>query len=287
MGPQERRERSRFYDQFVPEDARDPLIDALEETWSATARLCEELPPDAWEQLTDCPGWTVRDHMSHMIGTELSLLGVAAPAPPDPMPDYVRNPIGQANEAWIEARRTTPGAEVLAEFVSVTTRRLEELSSFPPERWQEVGWSPVGQAPYREFMTIRVFDCWVHGQDIRWALGRPGDRDGRGEKIALTRVSQGMPFVVGRQVRPPDGTTVVFAVGGGPTLPIGVEDGRAKVLEATPAPPTVRIALSAEHFVRLGCGRQSPDEVLAAGQVGLEGDAALGEAVVRAMNFMI
>lgn len=273
----------------MPGGPSEPVIAALQQTWSATAQACEGLHPDAWELATDCPGWTVRDQLSHLIGTELALLGGAPPSAPDPMPGHVRNLIGEMNEAWVQARRGVPGTEVLAEFVDVTTQRLEELAGFPAERWDELGWSPVGQAPYREFMGIRTFDSWVHGQDIRFAVDRPGDRFGLGEEVAITRVASGMPYVVGRKVAPPDRTTVLFEVGGplARAVAVGMDGTRAAVLEDPPATPTVRIGLSSEHFVRLGCGREAPDRLLSTGEIALEGDKALGTRIIRAMNFMI
>jgi uncharacterized protein (TIGR03083 family) len=273
----------------VPEATPDEVIAALEETWAATAQLCESLHPDAWELETDCPGWTVRDHLSHMIGTELGLLGTAAPEAPDPMPEHVRNPIGAGNEAWIAARRGVPGAEMVAEFNAVTSRRLLDLRSLAPERWTTPGWSPIGEVPYLEFMLIRTMDCWVHGQDMRRALAEPGDRGGRGERVALTRLTSGMGYVVGRRVGPPDGTTIVFEIEGPDprTVALQMDGARATALEAAPGWPPVLLRMPAEQFVRLACGRESPDEALAAGGVALEGDEELGARIVRAMNFMI
>jgi len=267
----------------------EPVVAALEETWSATALALEDLHPEAWDLPTDCPGWSVRDHLSHLIGTELGLLGESPPSQPEPMPDYVRNPIGQVNEAWIEARRSVPGTEVLEEFVGVAARRLKELRSFSTERFDAVSPSPIGEVPYREFMHIRAFDSWVHGQDIRWAVDRPGDRFGTAEAIAIDRVTLGMPFVVGRKVAPPDGTTVVFDVTGplGRSIALVIEGGRARVTDERPAQPTITLTMSSEHFVRLGCGREAGDEVLALGEVSLLGDQVLGRAIAGAMDFMI
>ena len=289
MGPRERRETPGPTINTVPERPPEPIIATLGETWSATAQACEGLHPDAWDLPTDCPGWTVRDQLSHLIGTELGLLGRAAPAVPDPMPDYVRNPLGQLNEAWIEERRGVPGIEVLAEFVDVTNRRLIELEGFPPERWDMLGWSPAGEAPYREFMQIREFDCWIHGQDIRRAVDRPGERGGAGEKIALERVTMGMAYVVGRKVAPPHGTTVVFDLGGSPahTVTLHMNGKRAEGRDDAPTSPTVRIVMAPEHFVRLGCGREDPEAALGSGELAFEGDQELGTRVVQAMDFMI
>jgi uncharacterized protein (TIGR03083 family) len=278
-----------LYDRTVSQGQDEPIIAVLEETWSATTEACQGLPAEAWDLATDCPGWTVRDQLSHLIGTEMGLLGRDAPPLPDPMPGYVRNPVGQMNEAWIEARRGVPGDEVLAEFVDVTSRRLAELRGFAPERWDVLGWSPGGEAPYREFMRIRAFDSWVHGQDIRRAVGRPGDRFSRGEENTITRVAMAMPYVVGRKVGPPEGTTVVFEVEGPVSRRVAVRIAgkRAEVLDDPPPTPDVRITLSSEHFILLGCGREVPDQVLGSGEITFDGDEELGARIIQAMDFMI
>lgn len=264
-------------------------IAALEEVWTGTGQMLGELHPDAWDRPTDCPGWTVRDHVSHVIGTELTLVGTPAPPPPSPMPGHVRNPIGQSNEAWVEVRRRLPGIEVLAEFVEVTARRLADLRAMPAERWAELGWSPIGEAPYAEFMQIRIMDCWVHEQDIRWAVDRPGGRGGRGEEVTLGRLSAAMGFVVGRQVAPPDGTTVVFDITGPvpSVLALSMEGKRARALDAAPAQASVRITVPAEHFVRLACGRETSKDASGSGEVVLRGDEELGHRVLGAMNIMV
>ena len=139
----------------------EPVVGLLAEEWRAICDLGRELADHEWELPSECPGWSVRDLLSHMVGTESSLLGEPQP-PAAPEAPHVRNAIGALNEAWVAARRARPGAEVLAEFRDVTGRRLEELAAFGPERFEEVGPSPVGQVPYREFMAVRVMDCWVH-----------------------------------------------------------------------------------------------------------------------------
>ena len=50
--------------------------------------------------------------------------------------------------------------------------------------------------------------------------------------------------------------------------------------------PTVTLSFSSIDFVRLGCGRATAAQVEAAGGIGMEGDAQVGQAVLGAMNFM-
>lgn len=214
------------------------------------------------------------------------------PAWDGPVPEHVKGDFARVNEAWVAARRQVPGPEVLAEFETVAARRLAELRALPPERFDEVGWSPVGEVPYRVFMDVRVFDCWVHEQDIRRAVGRPGGRGGRGEAVTMARVVSLLPYVVGRKVAPPDGTTVVWDLAGpvpagmGPSVAVGMAGGRARALDPVPADPTVRLSMDADVLCRLGCGRLGPSSALDGGQVAVAGDADLGRRILEAMNFL-
>ena len=100
---------------------------------------------------------------------------------------------------------------------------------------------------------------------------------------------QAIPFVVGRKVRPDDGTSVVFEITGdvGGTIALNMEGGRAQRMDAAPASPTVRITMGLEPFNALGTGRWTAEHALGNGSVAIAGDRALGERIVGEMNFMI
>jgi uncharacterized protein (TIGR03083 family) len=184
--------------------------------------------------------------------------------------------------------RSLPPADVLARWREVSAQRVDQLRSAPPERFDELGPSPVGQVPYREFMAVRVMDCWSHEQDIRRAVGKPGHRAGPIVEHSLDRFVSGMPFVVGKKAGAPDGTSVVFELSGDAprTIAVTVADGRAKVVDGAPS-PTVRLAMDVETWWCLCLGRWDGPTVRAKGLVTIEGDRALGEKVVDSMTFMI
>ena len=96
------------------------------------------------------------------------------------------------------------------------------------------GWSPVGEVPRAEFMTVRVYDSWVHEQDVRLALDRPGGSGNVASAISLDRVQGAMPFVVGKKAGCADGTAVRFDVAGpghdARAFTIAVEGGRARAV---------------------------------------------------------
>lgn len=267
--------------------AEDPVVAVLAEEWAAISELCAGLSEAEWDLPSECPGWTVRDVLSHLIGVERVLLGDPAPPPVAERGPHIRNDMGAANEAWVAARRGQPGPAVLAEFREVTDRRLEQLRAFPPGHFDEVGPSPVGNVPYREFMHVRVMDCWVHEQDIRVATGRPGHADGPAARISIDRIASAMPFVVGKRAGAPDGSGVRFELAGSPArrVDVVVRDGRA-AMEALEK-PDVTLRMDAEVFWRLGCGRVAGEAALGAALVGVDGDRSLGEQVVRCMAFMI
>lgn len=266
----------------------EPVVGILGEEWAAIAGLGSDLAVDEWALPSECPGWSVRDLLSHIVGTERTLLGDAAPKPPAETPKHVRNAIGAINEAWVDARRRLPGSEVLAEFLEVTSRRVDQMRSWPSERFDELGPSPVGRVPYGEFMHVRAMDCWIHEQDMRVATGRPGHKDCEAARVALDRFVSAMGFVVGKQAAAPEGASVRFDVTGdlARRVDLEVKDGRA-VQARIGGTPTATLKMDLEAFWRLSCGRVDGSAAIAARLVILEGDDVLAKRVVESMAFMI
>jgi uncharacterized protein (TIGR03083 family) len=269
----------------------EPVIALFEDVWADIVALGDGLSEPEWATPTDCPGWSVKDNVAHMIGTERMLLGEQPEATPAAPAAYVRNDIGQANEQWIETYRARSGEEVLDEFRAITARRLDAMRVLTPDDWDREGFTPEGPGPYRQFMAIRVFDCWYHDQDIREALGRPGYLEGPVADLSLSRIPpKGLPYVVGKKAGAPPDTTVVFEVAGAPPLVAAVHvppEGRAVVLDSPPAAPTVTLGMDRRTFARLAGGRWTGARARAEGVVSIEGDRDLGDRVVDNMAFTI
>jgi uncharacterized protein (TIGR03083 family) len=265
------------------------LVDQLEQVWGSIAALGDHLTEEQWKSGTDVPGWSVQDNMTHLSGMEVGLLGreVETRTVADDLP-HVKNDVGRRNEEVVDARRGLPGADALAEFREVTSARIEQLRGFGPDDFGAESWTPVGPGAVRDLLPFRVFDSWVHEQDMRRAVGEPGDYDSDAAAAAFERIVTPMGFVVGKKAAAPEGATVVFVIEGpiGRTVAIGVEGGRANPLAEAPAEPTVRLTMSTDTFVRLGCGRIDPSAALSGGDVVVAGDDDLGRRVVESMNFL-
>lgn len=267
----------------------DPSVANLRTVWRSIVELGDVLAEADWERPTACPGWDVKDQLSHLVGPEALFLGRPQPAAVEVPPPWVRNDLGTANEAAVAYRRSWSGPDVLAELREVVDARLEQLEAMDEDDLAEESWTPTGPGTVRDLLEVRAFDAWVHEQDIREAVGRPGHLEGPVPENALHRCFLAMPYVVGKKAAAPDGTTVRFEVTG-PTagvLGVAVEGKRARAVDPPPDPPAVTVTAEFLPFTRLGCGRADPARALADGQVSTSGDTALGETIVRKLAFMI
>ena len=136
---------------------------------------------------TECPGWTVHDNVAHMIGTERMLLG-EQPAPPAASVTRRTCATTSARRTSSGSRRTAAGRapKLLDEFrVGHRPPPRRAARDDPPRTGTRRASRPKVPGPYRQFMAIRVFDCWYHDQDIREAIDRPGFLDGAVADLSL------------------------------------------------------------------------------------------------------
>ncbi len=264
------------------------LVDQLEYVWRSIVDFGATLSEEEWNAPTEVPGWTVQDNLVHIMALEW--IGLGRPAPDHEVPDglaHVKNDFGRINEVFVDSRRGRRGEEALAEFRAVTADRVAQLRAFGPDEFGAASFTPVGPGTVRDLLPFRVFDSWVHEQDMRRAAGRAGDLVGPVADAAVERVVDSMPFVVGKKAQAPQGSTVVFDLAPPMARRFTIRtDGRAQLVDLVPTDPTVRIAMDGETFTRLACGRLDPADVLAGGMVEFGGDETLGRRVVEQLNFL-
>ena len=262
-------------------------IDKLEATWRSLSALGSTLDERQWKSPTDLPGWTVQDNLAHLVGTERTMQGLPGATPPAIVGDHVKNPIGQVNEAEVEARRGCSGAEVLAEWNTLVDLRLATLRNADDAYFAQPMATPTGPGTMADFLHIRVLDCWIHEQDMRRAVGVAGHLDGPAAEHTVDRLLRTIPIVVGKRAATPEGRAVVIDITGGVQRHVvcEVNGGRAAVIAAPAADPLATITLDAEAFVVLATGRRAATSL--ADRITLSGDVALGQRVVDNLNMMI
>jgi uncharacterized protein (TIGR03083 family) len=272
----------------MAEDVTDPVVGLLEEVWTSTGEATEGLDEGAWSQPSELPGWTVKDCLAHVAGTESALLGEPGPDVDVSHLAHVSTPFQELMEKPVERWRPRSGSEVRDWFLDVTRRRLGHLRAMTPEEMDAPSWSPIGEVPYREFMRVRVFDCWMHEQDIRRVVGRPGHLSGPALDPVLERFRGALGFVVGKKADVVDGTRLLLRTTGPTEVALGVVvDGRATVVDEAElgGPPDVEVTLPIGTLAALGGGRWDRARAEAEGGVAYGGDAQLGRRVLDHMAF--
>ncbi|MGB7236501.1 MAG: maleylpyruvate isomerase N-terminal domain-containing protein, partial [Rhodococcus sp. (in: high G+C Gram-positive bacteria)] len=84
------------------------LVDAVEEVLTETVAFARTLTEADGDRPSDCPGWTVKDNLAHMVGLEQVLAGAPDPAIDLPNLAHVRSDIGRYMEGHVQIRRGLP-----------------------------------------------------------------------------------------------------------------------------------------------------------------------------------
>lgn len=265
------------------------VLSGLFGTWDSLDQLLSGLSEQQWQTATPLPGWCVHDVVAHVIGTESSLHGLDAPDVDMDVStlDHVRNDVGAANEAWVRHLAAESGDVLLQRFRSITADRRERLAAMSVDDWNAPTPTPVGLESFGRFMRVRVFDCWMHEQDVRDGVGLPsseGDLSGTAARLSLDEIAATMGFVVGKLGKAPDGSRVAVELTGPLERTIRVAvDGRAQVVDDFDgSDPTATIRLDGLLLARLAGGRTDDT----AG-VELGGDTEVGARIVDHLNFVI
>jgi uncharacterized protein (TIGR03083 family) len=268
------------------------VLSGLFAVWDDIDALLDGLSETEWQAATPLPGWCVQAVASHIIGTESFLAGIAPPQPDVDVAalDHVRNDIGVMNECWVRHLSGQSGAGVLERFRAITNSRRAALNSLPEEEWNAVTPTPVGPESYGRFMRVRVFDCWMHEQDMREGLSRPSSDnqlEGVASRLALDEVAATMGYVVGKLAKAPDGSRILFELTGPLARRIHVSvDGRAQLVDDFDGQePTATIRLDGLQLTRLSGGR--PMSPTRSQDIELGCDKDVAAQVVEHLNFVI
>ncbi|MFF9480381.1 maleylpyruvate isomerase family mycothiol-dependent enzyme [Streptomyces sp. NPDC014733] len=258
-------------------------IDAWTHSIEAITELVTPLAEGEWSRATDLPGWSVRDVVSHIIGLECEMLGDPRPIHSLPRDLYhVQSESARRMEVQVDVRRHHTALEMVSELEYTVIRRSRQLRNETRQPDALVR-SPFDEDRTLDFvLRLRAFDVWVHEQDLRRALGQPGNLDSPGAQVARDILVKTLPIVVAKKAQAPAGSAVVFDVTGPlefmRTVRVDAE-GRGTVDGSVSLGPTVTFALDWDVFARLACGRTRPQAV--ADQVKIDGDQELAATILE------
>jgi uncharacterized protein (TIGR03083 family) len=207
---------------------REEVLAGLQDELAAFEELVRSLDADQWRRPTRCTGWTTGDVAAHVAGTmadvaALRLEGLGTP---------------EVTEREVAERRGRAPAEIADELAQVAKLTADLAAGFDDTAWDAP--APGGLAmTLGEGVEALWYDAYLHGLDIRDAIGSPPVR-GAGLRASVSHV-----------------TDVLTRQGWGPATvaldgmeEVGVSGGGARRIGGDPL-----------HFVLTATGRADPTEL--------------------------
>jgi uncharacterized protein (TIGR03083 family) len=256
------------------------LRGSLEQSYDAIETICARLDEAQWAVQSLCPDWTAREVVSHLGMMERVMTGwLPAAAEASPPLDRIEPFLAQAD--------ALDDASFASLVTGIFAERRRDLSALQPADLERPSWTPIGPRTYGQFLSMRIFDLWVHERDITTPLHWPADDGGPRAEIALGEVESALGYIVGKKVGLPDGTSIVFRLTGPISKDLAVVvAGRAVVVDHV-AQPDVVLETDLVTFMQLACGRIDPQVPIDAGTVTWTGNSEYGDRAARNLRFTI
>jgi uncharacterized protein (TIGR03083 family) len=263
-------------------DRLSALVAVWWEAVDSFTRLLEHVGEDQWATPTDLPGWDVRAVAAHTAHLEALLAGREHDDVEVGDAPHAHGMMGRFTEQGVVARRRRSPDALITEIRESTTARHTQLLADPPTDPAAPAPGVFGAIGWTTGLLLRnrPLDVWMHEQDVRRALDRPGNLDSAAALHSTDYLMESLPFVVAKRAQAPAGSVVRVEVAGHPpaTAVVG-DDGRGRAGDVVGEEPTVTLAMDRETFIVLAGGRRPA----APGVVEVTGDAGLGRRVLDAL----
>lgn len=224
--------------------------------------LISSLSPEEWERPTQEKGWRVRDVVAHLLGNCRGEFDEAfrRALNDDPTP-VIPGDVNAWNDAVAASRRDGPADGFCQEYKRASAAIVATI-----EQWEADMETPIRLAegiPPRPFwLEVRTFSThiWVHGQDIRKAVGRPGGATDERMRPVIQWYFDVMPLFFQSERAEGLRLKVAFRLsgpGGGRWL-VEIDGGRCSVRHSEEGHADVTFRGSTWNFYRSGQGLISP-----------------------------
>ncbi len=263
-------------------DDREELAGYVDVWWQAVndfLDLLEQIPEEEWTTPTDLAGWDVKAVAAHVAHLEGILAGSPEETAEVGEPAHVTGLMGLYTEVGVVNRRDASADAIINEIREAVTKRHTSLLADPPTDGDAKPEVIFGGVPWswRTLLRNRPLDVWMHEQDVRRAVGRPGGMDTVPSRHTAEYLAESLGYVLVKKAGAPTGTSLVLDVEGSAPFAFEVdENNRGQRVGQPPADPTVALQMDRESFIRLAGGRCAAEP----GRVTVAGDRELGQRVL-------
>jgi uncharacterized protein (TIGR03083 family) len=157
-----------------PGDQLEPLVRQRRRMETILGSLTD----DQWASPSRCEGWSVRDVIAHLNGTNLfwaaSIGAGAAGSPTKFLAEF--DPVATPAQ-MVDATRAVAPEETLRQFVDSNRSLFAAVEQLDEHGWNAVAESPAGHVSIRLVAHHALWDAWVHERDITVPLGLDQDAE--------------------------------------------------------------------------------------------------------------
>lgn len=198
-------------------------------------QVLDSLDDAGWATPSRCDGWTVRDVIAHLVGTDRFWAASANAGLGGTPTRYLDgfDPVATP-AAMVDGTREQPWADVLADYHRATEALIGAVTALTPEQWAMTAEGPAGHLPVHGITRHALWDAWIHERDVTVPL----DLDQEQHPDELTAcLEYAVGLGPGLQALGGSGRTGTLAVvAADPDVELVVELGESVVVSHGPAP---------------------------------------------------
>jgi uncharacterized protein (TIGR03083 family) len=181
---------------------------------AALVSLLGDLDEEEWRAPTPCPAWSVHQLTVHLVHDDLRRLSGDRDGHPGAWVDASNLDelvigLNRLNEQWVDAMVSTLSPRLTRELLQWLAGPTEEhlLGLDPEAMGSSVAWAGAGSHPNWLDVAREYTERWVHQQQLREAVNRPGLVDERFAAPVVETFARGLPAAL-----PPGASEQVVAV---------------------------------------------------------------------------
>ena len=259
------------------------LIDGLRSQRLRTLELLRGVSDAEWEKEI-VPRWRLREVVAHLVTTdEGNLTGRVFTAGFTRRADQkMISKVEAWNDRQVPRWADRPVAE-LVEGAEKWSLRLERLArAIPSFVGKRAIITPFGRVSLQWLLSLRIYDEWIHDEDIRRALGRPSDDAPTSIRPVARQLQEGIPVQTVPRVAKGSLGRLGLGFDDADLPPLGLDFGSRHFgfgVEGTDARVTGRTASIAMIAARRDQWRDSESS----GNLKVEGDRRVAETFLDAL----
>lgn len=149
----------------------DPSVPLLRQRRRLAATLAT-LTDRQWDAPTRCEGWTVKDVVSHLVGTDgFWTIAFAAGMRGEPTKFLATFDPVATPARMVDGTRSLTPSDVLAQFQERLASLEDLINGVEASQWSVRAEAPPGHLELRVAALHALWDAWIHERDIVIPLG--------------------------------------------------------------------------------------------------------------------